>query len=78
MSEINQVPDIVTPCHGKPLIVVTNFSGGYMGSDVPSEIFCPEPTCMNTWSPAGVSDEWNRSTENTVEANTTEAGKWKW
>lgn len=59
------VPSIVTPCHGRPLIVLTTYSGGYLGSDVPHEIICDAEGCYNTWQADGTSDEYNKMPEST-------------
>lgn len=60
---MSQVPSIVTPCHGAPLIVLTTYSGGYLGSDIPNEIICPVDGCFNSWDATGVTDEYNRMPE---------------
>lgn len=53
--------NIVTPCHGAPLIVLTTPEGpAYMQSDVPSEIVCSADDCYNSWDAEGVSDGWYR------------------
>lgn len=54
------VPNIVTPCHGAPFYILTTYIGGYLGSDVPSEICCSADGCYNTWQPDGTSDEYNK------------------
>ena len=56
----HEVPDIVTPCCGVKLAIITTYTGGYLGSDVPSEILCDGPGCYNSWTPEGESDEYNR------------------
>ena len=58
----HEVPDIVTPCCGAPVYVLTTWSGGYAGGDSPSEICCEGAGCMNSWTPEGKSDEYNRMT----------------
>ena len=60
---MNKVPDIVTPCHGMPLIVLTTYTGSYVGSEVPSEIICSAEGCYNTWEADGTTDEYNRMPE---------------
>ena len=55
-----EVPDIVTPCCGAQLIVVTAWEGGYMGENVPYGIACNGYLCGNSWLPDGKSDEYNR------------------
>ena len=55
--------DIVTPCHGAPLLIITAYTGGYMGMDVPSEIMCSHDGCLNSWTPLGIADEWNKPAE---------------
>lgn len=57
------VPNIVTPCCGKPLLVLTTYTGGYTGQDVPSEIMCTAEGCYNTWEPDGTSDKYNKMPE---------------
>ena len=48
------VPNIVTPCHGAPLVIHTSYTGGYMGTDEPSEIECSYDGCHNAWTPEGI------------------------
>lgn len=53
--------DIVTPCHGMPLVVLTSYEGlAYMQERVPSEIVCTAGGCFNSWSAGGVADEYNK------------------
>lgn len=59
-TAVVDVPSIVTPCHGVPLCILTTYSGGYTGSDVPSEIYCSADGCYNTWQPDGTSDKYNK------------------
>jgi len=48
---------IVTPCHGKPLLITTRSEGrAYMTYDVPDEILCSEPGCYNTWDATGLTN----------------------
>lgn len=50
--------DIVTPCCGAELVIITRDDGrGYMSSDVPDEILCGAEKCYNTWDPKGRSDD---------------------
>ena len=52
--------DIVTPCCGKPLLVLTEpYGSAYMQTEVPSEIVCTAEGCYNSWAPDGVASEWN-------------------
>ena len=53
--------NIVTPCHGEPLLILTTPEGlAYMQSDVPSEIICTAEGCYNSWSAMGIADKWNK------------------
>lgn len=47
--------DLVTPCCGAELLIVTEYqSRGYGGgTDVPSEILCAGPGCYEEWTPQG-------------------------
>lgn len=45
--------DITTPCHGIPLLVLTAYSGGYMGRYEPDEIVCMAEGCLNSWNADG-------------------------
>lgn len=55
-----KVPDIVTPCHGMPLMVLTTYTGGYTGQDVPNEIVCNAEGCYNSWEADGASSPYNK------------------
>jgi len=46
--------NIVTPCHGEPLLILTRGTGGWIGGDEVDEIMCPADGCYNTWDPKGV------------------------
>lgn len=53
----NKVPDIVTPCCGMPLLVLTESEGpAYLQYDKPSEICCTGEKCYNSWDATGVAD----------------------
>jgi hypothetical protein len=53
--------DITTPCHGRPLRVLTETSGhGYLSTEIPSEIICEEPGCYNSWDAHGIADSYNK------------------
>lgn len=57
----NKVPDIVTPCCGMPLLVLTRAEGpSYMQYEVPDEIMCTEGNCYNSWDATGVADGYGR------------------
>lgn len=57
----NKVPDIVTPCCGKPLLVLTESEGpAYLQYDKPSEICCTGEKCYNSWDATGVADGYGR------------------
>jgi hypothetical protein len=56
------VLNIVTPCHGAPILMTTTYTGGYMGVDEISEIECSHGGCNNSWNPEGVADQWNKAT----------------
>lgn len=52
---------IVTPCHGAPLLILTQSEGrAYMQTDVPSEIICTAEGCYNSWSAEGEPDSYNK------------------
>ena len=55
-----EVPDIVTPCCGAKLTILTSWAGSYTGEYRPSEIMCDGEGCYNSWLPDGESDEYNR------------------
>lgn len=48
-----ELMNITTPCHGVPLLVLTAYSGGYMGRDEPDEIVCMAEGCHNSWNADG-------------------------
>lgn len=49
--------NIVTPCHGAPLLILTRLEGrSYMQYEVPDEIMCTAEGCYNSWDAAGLSD----------------------
>lgn len=53
--------DIVTPCHGEPLLILTTTEGsGHLAQDVPNEIMCRAEGCFNSWSAEGVAAEYNK------------------
>lgn len=53
---------IVTPCHGAPLMILTQPEGrAYMQNDVPSEILCTADGCFNSWSAKGEPDPFNKA-----------------
>ena len=53
--------NIVTPCHGVPLLVLTVSDGrSYLASDVPDEIICSAEGCYNSWSADGTADPYNK------------------
>lgn len=57
----NKVPDIVTPCCGMPLLVLTRLEGrSYMQYEVPDEICCMGENCYNAWDAKGVADGCGR------------------
>lgn len=46
--------NIVTPCHGVPLRILTSFEGyGHLQTEVPSEIICMAEGCTNSWEADG-------------------------
>lgn len=58
---MTEVPDIVTPCCGAPLLITTTSEGSaYLQYEVPSEILCMGDKCYNSWLPSGKSDDYNR------------------
>ncbi len=70
----HEVPDIVTPCCGATLNIHTTYTGGYLGSDVPSEILCDGPGCYNSWTPEGWTPVWER--ERSVGVGTTSGARY--
>ena len=59
----DEVPDIVTPCCGAKLVIITPWVGSYSGGEGASEIVCSGYRCGNSWTPEGESDEYNRMPE---------------
>lgn len=58
------VPDIVTPCCGMPLLVLTESEGpAYLQYEKPSEICCTGEKCYNSWDATGVADGYGRMPE---------------
>ena len=52
--------NIVTPCHGEPLLILTASAGsGHLTYDKPDEIMCTAPECYNSWDALGVASEYN-------------------
>lgn len=46
--------NITTPCHGKPLVVLTVTDGyGHLIRDVPDEIICTAEGCHRAWNADG-------------------------
>ncbi|NLA65112.1 MAG: hypothetical protein GX862_04150 [Leucobacter sp.] len=53
--------NIVTPCCGTPLIILTRREGpAYLQYEVPDEIMCNGEKCYNTWNAKGEADEYNK------------------
>ena len=59
----HEVPDIVTPCCGAKLVIITPWVGSYSGGEGASEIVCNGYRCGNSWTPEGESDKYNRMPE---------------
>ena len=52
---------IVSPCHQVRLYISTRSEGpAYMSTEVPDEMECSEPLCMNTWDENGQPKSWNQ------------------
>lgn len=60
-------PNITTPCHGAPLIVLTEYQGHGVG-ERPSEIMCGADGCSNTWDAQGDSTFWDERSPRLSEA----------
>lgn len=58
---MNGKDDIVTPCCGETLIILTREEGlAYISEQVPDEIMCSGETCFNSWDETGVADKYNK------------------
>lgn len=54
--------NIVTPCHGMPLIILTTAIGrGHLSTEVPDEIECTAEGCPNQWNADGTVRYWQEA-----------------